>query len=242
MLKGRRKTLRPRRTRIDGSLGPESAAGAADAPRRATVAQRQGTAKTQGHPPHAARHQPRPWKPTCCASCLPPPGTGGAPAVDLIPPAATKVVRWCHRRRRRGDLGSQARWALCSSTFRNTDHAPTLTRMCARQADEVIDEAVVETVFHDTVTPCTPKRSPRRVPPAGGSRQQTRRTNKTLRSTAAATKSGTQPRQPKVRFVISFLFSDFSEVSENIMARTPQTPRRARRGRTAKRAPEKRHQ
>ncbi|HQU90495.1 MAG TPA: DNA primase, partial [Denitromonas sp.] len=50
-----------------------------------------------------------------------------------------------------GDLGSQSALGTLLEHFRNTDHAPTLTRMCAEQADEVIDEAVVETVFHDTV-------------------------------------------------------------------------------------------
>ena len=50
-----------------------------------------------------------------------------------------------------GDLGNKSAMGTLLEHFRHTPHELTLTRMCAEQAEDVIDEAVVETVFHDTV-------------------------------------------------------------------------------------------
>ena len=50
-----------------------------------------------------------------------------------------------------GDLGQESALGTLLEHFRNTPHVETLTRFCTEPAEEVIDDDVVETLFHDTV-------------------------------------------------------------------------------------------
>ncbi|WP_227816552.1 DNA primase [Nitrogeniibacter aestuarii] len=50
-----------------------------------------------------------------------------------------------------GDLGNDTRLGTLLEHFRNTPHEPVLTRFCVEEADEVIADDVVETLFLDTI-------------------------------------------------------------------------------------------
>ncbi len=50
-----------------------------------------------------------------------------------------------------GDLGQDTALGRLLEHFRSTPHIDTLTRFCTESAEEVIDDDIVETLFHDTV-------------------------------------------------------------------------------------------
>ncbi|MEZ5626527.1 MAG: DNA primase [Rhodocyclaceae bacterium] len=115
--------------------------------------------KGKGHrddagPPAARgpRHQPRPLEANLLRIILDHPAWAARLPVDLIPSGSDegRALIAIIDAVSVGDLGSQSALGTLLEHFRNTPHAATLTRMCAEQTD-VIDENVIETVFHDTV-------------------------------------------------------------------------------------------
>ncbi|MCZ4304260.1 DNA primase [Zoogloeaceae bacterium G21618-S1] len=117
---------------------------------------RKGKGRRDDAGPPAARgprHQPRPLEANLLRIVLHHPAWAARLPVDLIPAGSDEgraliaIVDAVSV----GDLGSQSALGTLLEHFRNTGHAATLTRMCAEQGDDVIDESVVETVFHDTV-------------------------------------------------------------------------------------------
>ena len=50
-----------------------------------------------------------------------------------------------------GDLGQETALGRLLEHFRDTPHVETLTRFCTEPPEEVIDDDIVETLFHDTV-------------------------------------------------------------------------------------------
>ncbi len=91
-------------------------------------------------------------RPTCCASSSTTRPGRRACRFDLIPSGSDegRALIAIIDAVSVGDLGSQSALGTLLEHFRNSPHAATLTRMCAEQTD-VIDESVIETVFHDTV-------------------------------------------------------------------------------------------
>jgi DNA primase len=115
---------------------------------------RKGKGRDAGPPAaRGPRHQPRPLEANLLRIVLNHPAWAARLPVDLIPASSDEgraliaIVDAVSV----GDLGNQSALGTLLEHFRNTSHAATLTRMCAEQADEVIDETVVENVFHDTV-------------------------------------------------------------------------------------------
>src|SRR5690606_21071008 len=98
------------------------------------------------------RHQPRPLEANLLRIILDHPAWAARLPVDLIPSGSDegRALIAIIDAVSVGDLGSQSALGTLLEHFRNSPHAATLTRMCAEQTD-VIDESVIETVFHDTV-------------------------------------------------------------------------------------------
>ena len=99
------------------------------------------------------RHQPRPLEANLLRIVLHHPAWAARLPVDLIPPGSDegRALIAIIDAVSIGDLGNKSAMDTLLEHFRHTPHELTLTRMCAEQAEDVIDEAVVETVFHDTV-------------------------------------------------------------------------------------------
>ncbi|MBT0962048.1 DNA primase [Denitromonas iodatirespirans] len=125
-------------------------------PSRTNEPWRKGKGRRDDAEPPAVRgprHQPRPLEANLLRIVLHHPAWAARLPVDLIPPGSDegRALIAIIDAVSVGDLGNKSAMGTLLEHFRHTPHELTLTRMCAEQAEDVIDEAVVETVFHDTV-------------------------------------------------------------------------------------------
>ncbi|QID18948.1 DNA primase [Nitrogeniibacter mangrovi] len=113
----------------------------------------QGGRKTAAPPQRAPRRPPSPLETTLLRIVVRHPAWAARLPVDLIPEAsdAGRALIAIIDAISVGDLGNDTTLGTLMEHFRDTPHQATLNRFCVEEAEEVIADEVVETLFLDTI-------------------------------------------------------------------------------------------
>ncbi len=115
------------------------------------LSQRRG--KSAPPPRRAPRRPPSPLESTLLRIVVRHPAWAARVPAELIPDASDegRALIGIIDAISIGDLGADTRLGTLLEHFRESPHAETLTRYCVEEADEVIAEDVIETLFLDTL-------------------------------------------------------------------------------------------